>query len=163
MEHTHSHVAAASDVDFLSLVLRVVLLTSTALVAGIGLLRSSVAASSRLAWAAALVAAVASASSATVLDINIGFAVVHAVLALAVPISLRWRAAATYLGFALALLLIAEAAAAFAEAPRQDGVAIVDEPDTSELNNKWTFAPLGVPIFELIDSVSGVPKRLGLI
>ncbi|MDA3624368.1 hypothetical protein [Saccharopolyspora oryzae] len=53
--------------------------------------------------------------------------------------------------------------AAFAEAPRQDGVAIVDEPDTSELNNKWTFAPLGVPIFGLIDSVSGVPKRLGLV
>ncbi|MDA3624366.1 hypothetical protein OU415_02890 [Saccharopolyspora sp. WRP15-2] len=106
----HSHVAAASGVDLLSLVLRVVLLTSTALVAGIGLLRSAVAASPRLAWAAGLVAAVTSAGSAAVLDINIGFAVVHAVLALAVPISLRWRAAATYLGFALALLLIAEAA-----------------------------------------------------
>ncbi|KAA5831086.1 hypothetical protein ABT337_20435 [Saccharopolyspora hirsuta] len=105
----HSHVAA-SDVDILALVLRVVLLTSTALVAGIGLLRPAVTAAPRLAWGAAALAAAASAGSAVVLDINIGFAVVHAVLALAVPIALRWRAVATYLGFGLALLLIAEAA-----------------------------------------------------
>ncbi|RKT86021.1 hypothetical protein SAMN05421805_1011124 [Saccharopolyspora antimicrobica] len=59
--------------------------------------------------------------------------------------------------------LLGAAPAAIAEAPRQDGVAVVDEPDTSELNNKWTFAPLGVPVFGLIDSLSGVPKRLGLI
>lgn len=60
--------------------------------------------------------------------------------------------------------LLSAAPAALAEAPpRQDGVAVVDEPDTSELNNKWTFAPLGVPVFGLIDSLSGVPKRLGLI
>ncbi|MDA3643643.1 hypothetical protein LZ318_12630 [Saccharopolyspora indica] len=59
--------------------------------------------------------------------------------------------------------LLSSAPAALAEAPRQDGVAVVDEPDTSELNNKWTFAPLGVPVFGLIDSLSGVPKKLGLI
>lgn len=58
--------------------------------------------------------------------------------------------------------LLGTAPAALAEAPQQDGVAVVDEPDTSDLNNKWTFAPLGVPVFGLIDSVSGVPKRLGL-
>ncbi|MGW5647391.1 hypothetical protein ACWEV3_20830 [Saccharopolyspora sp. NPDC003752] len=52
---------------------------------------------------------------------------------------------------------------ALAEAPQGDGVAVVDEPDTGDLNNKWTFAPLGVPVFGLIDSVSGVPKRLGLV
>ncbi|RKT86019.1 hypothetical protein SAMN05421805_1011126 [Saccharopolyspora antimicrobica] len=105
----HSHLAA-SEVDLLGLVLRMVLLTSTALVAGIGLLRPAVAVRPRLAWAAAALAAAASASSAVVLDIDIGFAVAHALLALAVPVSLRWRTAATYLGFALALLLIAEAA-----------------------------------------------------
>ncbi|MEV0055335.1 hypothetical protein AB0H34_33165 [Saccharopolyspora shandongensis] len=53
--------------------------------------------------------------------------------------------------------------AALAEAPQGDGVAVVDEPDTGDLNNKWTFAPLGVPVFGLIDSISGVPKRLGLL
>ncbi|SFS34494.1 hypothetical protein [Saccharopolyspora flava] len=44
----------------------------------------------------------------------------------------------------------------------QDGPAIVDEPDTGDLNDKWTFAPVGVPVFGLIDSVLGVPGRLGL-
>ncbi|MEV0702308.1 hypothetical protein AB0I53_30940 [Saccharopolyspora sp. NPDC050389] len=59
--------------------------------------------------------------------------------------------------------LLGTGPAALAEAPREDGVAVVDEPDTGDLNNKWTFAPLGVPVFGLIDSISGVPKRLGLL
>ncbi|MER7079868.1 DUF6239 family natural product biosynthesis protein, partial [Saccharopolyspora kobensis] len=54
----HSHLAA-SEVDLLGLVLRVVLLTSTALVAGIGLLRPAVAVRPRLAWGAAALAAAA--------------------------------------------------------------------------------------------------------
>ncbi|MEB3366963.1 hypothetical protein [Saccharopolyspora mangrovi] len=54
------------------------------------------------------------------------------------------------------------AAPAAAPAPAQDGPAIVDEPDTGDLNDKWTFAPVGVPVFGLIDSVLGVPARLGL-
>ncbi|MER7011186.1 hypothetical protein ABT324_07145 [Saccharopolyspora sp. NPDC000359] len=58
--------------------------------------------------------------------------------------------------------LLSAGPVALAEAPRQDGVAVVDEPDTSGLENKWTFAPLGVPVFGLVDSISGVPKRLGL-
>ncbi|CAM05091.1 hypothetical protein A8924_6251 [Saccharopolyspora erythraea NRRL 2338] len=41
-----------------------------------------------------------------------------------------------------------------------DGPAIVDEPDTSGLHNKWTFAPAGVPVLGVIDSVQGVPGRL---
>ncbi|GAA4619219.1 hypothetical protein [Saccharopolyspora hordei] len=53
--------------------------------------------------------------------------------------------------------------AALADAPRQDGVAIVGEPDTSDLHNKYTFAPLGVPVFGLLESVANVPKRLGLL
>ncbi|MGP4018170.1 hypothetical protein [Saccharopolyspora sp. 5N708] len=108
MDDMHAH-TGVSSVDLLALALRVLLLTSTALVAGIGLLRTVVAVPPRLAWVAGGVAALISAWSAVVLDINIGFAVAHAVLALAVPICLRWRSAATYLGFGLTLLLIAEA------------------------------------------------------
>ncbi|TDD49242.1 hypothetical protein E1288_20345 [Saccharopolyspora elongata] len=108
MENMHSH-TGVSSVDLLALVLRILLLTSTAVVAGVGLLRAVVAVPPRLAWTAGGIAALASGWSAAVLDINIGFAVAHAILALAVPLALRWRAAATYLGFALALLLIAEA------------------------------------------------------
>jgi hypothetical protein len=37
---------------------------------------------------------------------------------------------------------------------------IVDEPDTSGLNNTWTFAPAGVPIFGAIQSVSEAPQKL---
>lgn len=37
---------------------------------------------------------------------------------------------------------------------------IVDEPDTSNLNNPWTFAPLGIPVFGVIQAVSDVPQRL---
>ncbi len=44
--------------------------------------------------------------------------------------------------------------------PRNDDVAVVDEPDTGGLNDKWTFAPLGVPVFGVIDSLTGVPDRI---
>ncbi|MFD9959122.1 hypothetical protein [Amycolatopsis sp. NPDC058986] len=40
------------------------------------------------------------------------------------------------------------------------GVTVVDEPDTTNLNNIWTFAPLGVPVLGLIQSLNGVPGRL---
>ncbi|GAA4540176.1 hypothetical protein [Amycolatopsis samaneae] len=40
------------------------------------------------------------------------------------------------------------------------GVTVVDEPDTSGLHNIWTFAPLGVPVLGLIQSLNGVPGRL---
>lgn len=52
------------------------------------------------------------------------------------------------------------AAAAPAEAPDREDVAIVDEPDTGDLHDEWTFAPLGVPVFGLVDSVLGVPGEL---
>jgi hypothetical protein len=58
--------------------------------------------------------------------------------------------------------LLGTGPAALAEAPPRGDVAFVDEPDTSDLNNKWTFSPAGVPVFGLIDSITGVPKRLGL-
>ncbi|SDY63325.1 hypothetical protein SAMN05421504_106198 [Amycolatopsis xylanica] len=41
-----------------------------------------------------------------------------------------------------------------------DGPTVVDEPDTSQLNNIWTFAPLGVPVLGLIQALQNVPGRL---
>ncbi len=53
--------------------------------------------------------------------------------------------------------LFAAAAPALADTP---GVVVVDEPDTSGLNNIWTFAPLGVPVLGLIQSINGVPGKI---
>lgn len=105
--HTHTGV---SSVDYLALVLRVLLLTGTALVAGIGLLRAGAVMRPWSAWIAGVGTAALAGLSAVVLHINTGFAIAHVVLALAVPLALRWRGPSTFLGFGLALLLIAEAA-----------------------------------------------------
>ncbi|MGW5716602.1 hypothetical protein ACWEVP_10610 [Amycolatopsis sp. NPDC003865] len=63
---------------------------------------------------------------------------------------------------AVAVLTGAALFGAAAPAPAADapGVVVVDEPDTSGLNNIWTFAPLGVPVLGLIQSVNGVPGKL---
>ncbi|WP_020668436.1 hypothetical protein [Amycolatopsis nigrescens] len=67
-------------------------------------------------------------------------------------------------GALASLALVGTAAPALAsDISAQDdrgGVIVVDEPDTSELNNIWTFAPLGVPVFGLIQSVAQVPGKL---
>jgi hypothetical protein len=39
-------------------------------------------------------------------------------------------------------------------------VAVVDEPDTSELNNIYTFAPLGVPVLGFVRSLNAVPGKI---
>jgi hypothetical protein len=49
---------------------------------------------------------------------------------------------------------------ALAATADQPGVVVVDEPDTSGLNNLWTFAPLGVPVLGLLQSINGVPGKL---
>ncbi|WP_336161861.1 hypothetical protein [Amycolatopsis sp. VC5-11] len=56
--------------------------------------------------------------------------------------------------------VLGAAAPALAAAQDQPGVVVVDEPDTSNLNNIWTFAPLGVPVLGLIQSLNGVPGRI---
>ncbi|MGW7535664.1 hypothetical protein [Amycolatopsis sp. NPDC054798] len=56
--------------------------------------------------------------------------------------------------------LLGAAAPALAATQDQPGVTVVDEPDTSHLNNIWTFAPLGVPVLGLIQSLNGVPGRI---
>lgn len=62
-----------------------------------------------------------------------------------------------------ALMSFAISAPALAASPApasDDEPAVVDKPDTSGLHDTWTFAPLGVPVFGLIDSVADVPKKL---
>ncbi|OLZ56033.1 hypothetical protein [Amycolatopsis keratiniphila] len=64
-------------------------------------------------------------------------------------------------GAALAgLVVLGSAAPALAAQDTPNDVVVVDEPDTSDLNNIWTFAPLGVPVLGLIQSLNGVPGRL---
>jgi hypothetical protein len=71
----------------------------------------------------------------------------------------RGMATATFAGIAI---VGSTAPALAAEATPQDngGVAIVDQPDTSRLNNVWTFAPLGVPVLGLFDSLNAAPGKL---
>lgn len=109
MEDMHSH-TGVSSVDHLALVLRVLLLTGTALVAGTGLLRAGAVMRPSFAWICGGATAALAGLSAVLLHINVGFAIAHVVLALAVPLALRWRGPSAFLGFGLALLLIAEAA-----------------------------------------------------
>ncbi|MDQ0378536.1 hypothetical protein [Amycolatopsis thermophila] len=61
---------------------------------------------------------------------------------------------------ALAGAAVVGAAAPAPAAPSPADVAIVDEPDTTNLDNAYTFAPLGVPVFGLIRSVNAVPGKL---
>ncbi len=102
----------ASGVPAAVLLLRIVLLLASATVAGIGLLRPTVASVGRgtvlIAWTAALVTAVADVISLLWLNTNPAFAIGQLVLAVAVPATLRWRQPAAYLGFGLLVLLISE-------------------------------------------------------
>lgn len=48
-----------------------------------------------------------------------------------------------------------------AASPALAGPAVVDEPDTSGLNNVWTFTPvLGVPLLGLVQSVVKAPNGI---
>ncbi|MFC4003247.1 hypothetical protein ACFS2C_15730 [Prauserella oleivorans] len=69
----------------------------------------------------------------------------------------RGVAVATLAAVAMAAAALPASAAA---APAEDEVVIVDEPDTSDLHNVYTVAPLGVPVFGLIRSVAGVPGKI---
>nr|WP_042193957.1 hypothetical protein [Kibdelosporangium sp. MJ126-NF4]CEL20979.1 hypothetical protein [Kibdelosporangium sp. MJ126-NF4]CTQ95507.1 hypothetical protein [Kibdelosporangium sp. MJ126-NF4] len=44
--------------------------------------------------------------------------------------------------------------------PAMADPVIVDEPDTSGLNDLWTFTPAGVPLFGLIQSVVKAPNGI---
>lgn len=48
-----------------------------------------------------------------------------------------------------------------AAAPALADPVIVDEPDTNNLNNVWTFTPvLGVPVLGLVQSVVRAPNNI---
>ena len=71
----------------------------------------------------------------------------------------RTAAAAVLAG--LAIVGVATPALAVGSSTQDNGaVAVVDQPDTSNLNNLWTFAPLGVPLLGLLQSLNAVPGRL---
>ena len=74
--------------------------------------------------------------------------------------TLRRGLAATALAGTALLGSATAATAAPQPAPEPGGVVIVDQPDTGDLNNIWTFAPLGVPVLGLLDSVAAVPGKL---
>lgn len=61
----------------------------------------------------------------------------------------------TIIAAALAgLALTGFAAPAFADP------VVVDEPDTGGLENPWTFAPGGVPVNGLVQSIVNAPNRI---
>ncbi|MFC0433270.1 hypothetical protein [Kutzneria buriramensis] len=102
----------ATSVPAAVLLLRIVLLLASATVAGIGLLRPTVASVRRgtvlIAWAAAGVTAVADLISLLWLDTSPAFAIGQLALAVAVPLTLRPRTVSAYLGFGLLVVLISE-------------------------------------------------------
>jgi hypothetical protein len=69
----------------------------------------------------------------------------------------RLVAGATLAGIAV-LGAAVPALASTQDAP--GGVVVVDEPDTTNLNNLWTFAPAGVAVLGLLQSVNGVPGKI---
>lgn len=58
------------------------------------------------------------------------------------------------------VMTVAAAAVLLGGTPAFADPAIVDEPDTSQLSNVWTFAPLGVPVFGVIQSVVKAPNGI---
>lgn len=106
--------AATGGAGVAVVVVRVVVLLATAVVAGTGLLRSTVDVTSRrtavVAWVAAGFAAATDILSIAVAGASVPFAVAQAVLSLAVPALLSRRAAAGTVGLLLGALLVAETA-----------------------------------------------------
>jgi hypothetical protein len=70
------------------------------------------------------------------------------------------KTVATVMLAGLAIVGFASPALAAETSAQDNGVIVVDEPDTSGLENIWTFAPLGVPVLGLIQSINGVPGKI---
>ena len=58
----------------------------------------------------------------------------------------------------VAVAVLSGAVLAGFASPAFAGPVVVDKPDTGDLNNKWTFAPLGVPVIGLVESVVKAPN-----
>jgi len=65
---------------------------------------------------------------------------------------------AAILAATASLALSAPAHASTQEQPGDPQIS--GQPDTSQLHDEWTFAPLGVPLFGLIDSARAVPGKI---
>ncbi|MFJ1762180.1 hypothetical protein ACIOD2_17780 [Amycolatopsis sp. NPDC088138] len=107
MDHHHDTSTGSSTVDVLALVLRLALLLSTAFLAGGGLVRGPVPARRTLyvlGGTSALLALV----SALAVDVNVVALAIHVVLAVAVPIVVRWPSAGRWTSVALLVLVVLE-------------------------------------------------------
>jgi hypothetical protein len=60
----------------------------------------------------------------------------------------------------VASLVLSGAVLAGFAAPALADPVVVDKPDTSGLSDKWTTAPLGIPVFGLIESVVKAPNYI---
>ncbi|SFW46528.1 hypothetical protein [Amycolatopsis australiensis] len=112
MDHHHDPVTGSSTVDVLAVLLRLAMLLPTAFLAGGGLLRPLVGELPRtrklvlsgLGGLSALLAVV----SAFAVDVNVVALAVHVVLAVAVPVLLRWPRAGRWASVALLALVVLE-------------------------------------------------------
>ncbi|MBB4686481.1 hypothetical protein [Amycolatopsis jiangsuensis] len=113
MDHHSTPVSTGSSgVDSAALVLRLVLLLATAFLAGTGILRPLVGQLPRKLWftvgALGLVSAVLAGVSAATVDVNLVALIIHIVLALAVPVLLRWPSLGRWAALALVVLVVLE-------------------------------------------------------
>ncbi|MFD9895726.1 hypothetical protein ACFWY9_40815 [Amycolatopsis sp. NPDC059027] len=112
MDHHVVPATGSSGVDIAALLLRLVLLLSTAFLAGTGVLRPLVdKLPRRLLIAVGLlggVSAVAAVVSAFVVDLNVYALAVHLVLAAVIPVLIRWPSAGRWASIALIVLVVLE-------------------------------------------------------
>ena len=113
MDHHVTPVSTGSSgVDITALVLRLVLLLATAFLAGTGILRPLVGDLPRKLWLTVsglgLLSAVLAAVSAATVEVNLAALIIHILLALAVPVLLRWPSAGRWVLLALVVLVVLE-------------------------------------------------------
>ncbi|WP_336161858.1 hypothetical protein [Amycolatopsis sp. VC5-11] len=110
--HVTPAATGSSGVDSAALMLRLILLLATAFLAGTGILRPLVGPLPRKLWlttgALGVGSAVLAAVSAATVDVNLVALIVHIVLALAVPVLLRWPSAGRWASLALVVLVVLE-------------------------------------------------------
>ncbi|MFE0027782.1 hypothetical protein [Amycolatopsis sp. NPDC059021] len=112
MDHHVVPATGSSGVDIAALLLRLVLLLSTAFLAGTGVLRPLVdKVPRRLLIVVGLlggVSAVSAVVSAFVVDLNVFALAVHVVLAATIPVLIRWPSAGRWASIALIVLVVLE-------------------------------------------------------
>ncbi|WP_326956084.1 hypothetical protein [Amycolatopsis sp. NBC_01286] len=105
MDHDHAAPTGSSTVDVLALVLRLALLLSTAFLAGGGLVPGP---ARRTLYVLGGTSASLAVASEFAVDVNVVALAVHVVLAVAVPILVRWPKAGRWASVALLVLVVLE-------------------------------------------------------